>query len=226
LFQATLFSGFGSTVQNHGQVIVDATTIDGTGSVQLTGAATMTEFTLSFCPFPSGKYACFSVITLTTDNTGTAQGTFRFPAGTWAGDFQVTTSNGNIFASTAFDPTTSNQSYTAALQPQTTTNPNGINLTPVPTTPQDPLSSGRVTISGSTAQVTLQGAVPNAIYNLTLCTLGDGSGCFQQSTTIPTDVNGNVNISIPITQEGGDIILVERTATPAGFGFIAGFQSP
>jgi hypothetical protein len=225
LFQATLFSGFGATVQNHGQVIVDATAIDGSGSVQLTGATAMTEFTLSFCPFPSGKYACFTVITLTTDTTGAAQGTFHFASGTWAGDFQVT-SGGNIFAATAFDPTTSNQSYTAALQPQTTTNPNGINLFPVPTVPQDPLSSGRVTISGSTAQVTLQGAVPNAIYNLTLCTLGDGSGCFQQSTAIPTDASGNVNIGIPITQEGGDIILVERTATPAGFGFIAGFKSP
>jgi hypothetical protein len=204
---------------------VDATTIDGNGTVQISGATPMTSLTLSFCPFPSGKYVCFSVVTLTTDNSGSAQAAFHIPSGTWAGDFQVLI-GGNIFATTGFDTTTSNQSYTAALQPQTTTNPNGINLTPVPTTPQDPLSSGRVTISGSTAQVTLQGAVPNATYNLTLCTLGDGSGCFQQSTAILTDAGGNVNISIPIIQEGGDIILVERTATPAGFGFIAGFQSP
>jgi hypothetical protein len=225
MFQAKLFSGFGTTVRNNGQVTVDATAIDGTGTVQLSGAAAMTLFTFSFCPFPSGKYACFTVTTLTTDTTGVAQATFIFPAGTWAGDFQVTT-GGNLFASTAFDPTTSNQSYTAALQPQSTTNPNGVNLVPVPTVPQDPLSSGRVTISGSNAQVTLQGAVPSATYNLTLCTLADGSGCFQQSTPIITDISGNANISIPITQEGGDIILVERSAMPAGFGFIAGFQAP
>jgi hypothetical protein len=225
IFQATLFSGFGTTLQNRGQVIVDGTAIDGNGTVQVTGAGTMTPLTLSFCPFPSEKYACFSVMTLTTDSLGAAQAAFHIPTGTWAGDFQVTTS-GNIFATTAFDTTTSNQSYTAALQPQATTNPNGINQFPVPAVPQDPLAFGRVTVSGSTAQVTLQGAVPNAIYNLTLCTLGDGSGCFQQPTTIPTDLNGNANISIPITPQGGDIILVERTATPAGFGFIAGFRSP
>lgn len=224
LFQATLFSGFGTTLQNRGQVIVDATAIDGNGTVQVSGAATMTSLTLSFCPFPSGKYVCFTVVTLTTDTAGFAQSAFHIPSGTWAGDFQVTT-GGNIFATTAFDTTTSNQSYTAALQPQTTTNPNGINQFPVPVVPQDPLASGRVTVAGSTAIVTLQGAVPSAIYNLTLCTLGDGSGCFQQPTTIPTDASGNANITIPITPQGGDIILVERTTTPAGFGFIAGFQS-
>jgi hypothetical protein len=225
MFQATLFSGFGTTLQNRGQVIVDATAIDGNGTVQITGAAAMTSVTLSFCPFPSGKYVCFTVMTLTPDTTGAAQAAFHIPSGTWAGDFQVT-AGGNIFATTAFDTITSNQSYTAALQPQTTTNPNGINQFPVPAVPQDPLASGRVTVAGSTAQVTLQGAVPSAIYNLTLCTLADGSGCFQQPTTIPTDASGNANISIPITPQGGDIILVERSATPAGVGFIAGFQSP
>jgi hypothetical protein len=198
IFQATLFSGFGSTLQNRGPVIVDATAIDGNGTVQITGAATMTPLTLSFCPFPSGKYVCFTVVTVTTDATGFAQAAFHIPSGTWAGDFQVTT-GGNILATTAFDTTTSNQSYTAALQPQTTTNPNGINQFPVPAVPQDPLASGRVTVAGNTAQVTLQGAVPIAIYNLTLCTLADGSGCVQQPTTIPTDANGNANVSIPIT---------------------------
>jgi hypothetical protein len=222
-YQVSLFSS--NAVM--GQVSVDT---DGIVTAQLSGAAPNTTYAVNFCPAPSQNYSCFAVGGSSTDGSGNANTTFRFPqSGPWAGDFQVML-NGTEQFETDLNPNLTSSIYVATLLPSTTTNGKGIALNGGTPGPQDPLSRGTITLlSGGTLQVQISGASPNSTYSIGQCPTFFGSSCYalynsQGIGGFATDASGNVSFTVLWDQQFGDIFTVDA---PSGrSGFIAGFMVP
>lgn len=172
---------------NHGQVSLSA---NGSGSVQLQGAAAGTSYDIQFCPFPDGTSNCFSNGSASTDASGNAQASFRFSrSGTWAGVFLLQPSGGGAGFRSSFPVPSSGIQYQNPVQQAGSIN-GGIPSFLGPAG-SDPLSSGVVTINGTTAHVTLSGAAANATYAVGYCANGGGSTCFANIGSVSTDANGN-----------------------------------
>lgn len=210
--------------QTHGMVSVDS---KGVVTTQLVGAAESTTYTLQFCPTPGQDYTCFGRGDVTTDSQGAAKVDIAFPkSGSWAGDFQLMAGATEKFAT---DVSSAIQSpvYSAQLEPSSTTNGNGVFRSPGT---QDPLTSGTLTLTGNTLQVTLNGASPNSAYGATECPLFSGSSCFALTdttgtkTSFTTDSNGNGSFQFIQDGSAGDIFFVDA---PSGrVGFVGGFSVP
>ena len=184
-FFAALLSTADSS--NHGQISLNTS---GGGSVQLTSVAAGTSFAIQFCQFPNGTSNCFSVGSVSTDASGNAQSAFTFSrSGTWAGIFLLQPNGGGTGYDSNFPEPSSGTQYQNPLQRASTITggtpsfwgPDG----------SDPLSSGFVSINGTIAHITLNGALANASYTVNFCGNGGGSSCFADLGTVTTDANGN-----------------------------------
>jgi len=216
-------------LDNAGQISIDTS---GTVTVQLTGATASTTFTVQFCPAAdvdtSVTYSCFTVGTVTTDSSGNANTTMTFPqSGSWAGDFQLLTGT-TLDYSTTISGTGASQTYLSQLEPTSTVNGKGLDGS---SGPQDPLTSGSITLSGGALQYTLAGAAPNTSYSAGEClTIAIGnSSCYtlynnQNVSGFTTDANGNVTFSVLDDGEGGDMLQAFSSSGKAGF--IGGFSVP
>ncbi|HEX8713313.1 MAG TPA: Ig-like domain-containing protein [Terracidiphilus sp.] len=228
-YQAPLTPEIGLGTSFNGQVTVDTT---GNTAITLTHAAVSTVYTLQFCPgFDAGATtipapACFDITTVTTDASGNAGTTAKFPKpGNWAGDFTLNDSTGKIKYQTFLGTNSTSQTYMATLLPDTTTNGGAVTTF----TKQEPLKSGTVALKNGSLQFTLQGASPNTTYytddseNIYM----NSSGTYQM-TTFTTDASGNGTSTASLNDgSGGDLFQVGPNAMPAtSAGYIGGFAIP
>ncbi len=217
----------GDETSLHGQISVDTS---GLVTTELTGATASTAYTVQFCPAPAQDYSCFNVGDLTTDGSGNAKTTFKFPtSGSWAGDFQVTTGGATQFQTDIAPSMIAGQVYLAALQPSSTANGHGIFINNFVPSSQDPLSSGTIRWSNNMLQEDLKGASPNTTYGAGECPIYFGSNCYalydqNMNSAFTTDANGDVSFSVSLDGVSGDILEVDAPADRAGF--VAGFKVP
>jgi len=223
-YQVTLFSG----TDAHGQVTVDAT---GNVTMQVTGGTASTNYAAQFCPFPSTRYSCFALGSLSTDAAGAGSTTFHFPTpGTWSGDFTLT-GGSSVFSTQVAGNI--GQVFFATLEPANMTNGQGIGRTANPPSTAQESGSGTLTVSGGTVHVVLNGAPANTTYAVVQCFPSDGPGCFQigpfDGNTFTTDASGNATFNAPSAGIPGDFFSVGQLVTSATAtvpaGFAAGFKS-
>ena len=212
---------YGSPIQSptYGQVSVDTT---GNVTFQLAGVTDSTAFTAQFCPaatFGSTNPACFNVGSMSSDSSGNATTSMAFPkSGSWGGDFELV-SNGTTVYQTTYVHGVNSQVYMSTLQPDSIVNGQGNNPSLLP---QDPLTSGSITLSNGSFQFQLTGAVPNAIYSAGECPLVSGSSCYQLDSSqhvsgFTTNGSGDVTFTVLDDMVGGDILSVRRDGTAGGF---------
>jgi hypothetical protein len=182
---AALASSADSSI--HGQITLSDS---GTGTVQLQNAAASTPYNVKFCLFPNGTANCFSVGSVTTDASGNVQSPYTFgKSGIWVGVFSVQpASGGTSYGSTFPNPSTESQYRNPLQRAGTITGGLPSFWGPAGT---DPLTSGMITINGTTAQITLKGAAPKSSYVVSFCANSAGSSCFADLGTVMTDSNGN-----------------------------------
>ena len=228
-YQAELFN-FGGSPVIHGKVTVDTS---GNTTVQLTGAPASTTYTAQFCPaFDSADFSatplpCFNVTTVATDASGNSTVTVNFPkSGNWAGDFYLNDSTGKAIFQTYLPAGVANETYFATLLPESKTD-GGVVTT---SSPQDPLTSGTVSYSNGSLQLTVKGALPSVKYdtNESETTYIDSSGTYEL-TSFSTDANGNGTLTTTLDGIGGDLFQVIHYGPNfqnAGAGFIGGFSVP
>jgi hypothetical protein len=210
-----------------GQISVDA---NGNVTVQFTGGTATTTLALQFCPgFNLGinqqAPACISIGNVTTDGSGNADTTLKFPQpGEWVGDFQLAPPGGgtNLAYTTGIGASKS-QTFLATLQPEKTAN--GGTLAQNGT--QDPLSSGTVSYANGALQFTVSGAAPSTTYDILQSETRymDSSGTYDIGE-FTTDASGNGHLTLTSdTAPGGDLFEVVRHAG-GGAGFGGGFSVP
>lgn len=228
-YQASLFS-FDLTSIN-GQVSIDPV---GNVTVQLTGAAASTTFTVGFCPAynagnGSKEPACINTGSVSTDASGSGSSTTLFPQpGSWAGDFEVY-SGSTVYATSLLEdttPATSAQVYMSTLQPENTVNGSGIIRWPT----QSPLSSGTVTYANGSVTFAVTGASPNTLYGTaeSQTVAMESSGSYSMSE-FTTDGSGNANSTEPMIDGSGygDLFEIEPSLEGANSaGYVGGFSVP
>ena len=229
-YQAPLLNT-GGAYSVKGQVTIDTL---GNTTIQLTGAGAGTAYFAQFCPAVSPlavstTVPCVALTTITTDSSGNAETTFKYPeGGEWAGDFYLGTGNSNTTQyATYLAPGINNETYMAQLLPAKTVN-GGVDTS---ATSQDPLASGTVSYSNGSIQFTVTGALPNTSYatSESETTFIDGSGTYELST-FSTDGSGDGTSTTTLDGIGGDIFQAqEQTSPPTSnipAGFIGGFSIP
>ena len=98
-----------------------------------------------------------------------------------------------------------------------------------PPDPQDPLSSGTVTLNNDLIESQLKGASPNTAYSSGQCPVFFGSSCYglydkNNENVFTTDSNGNISFSVAPDGLPGDIFQVFPPSRRAGF--VGGFKVP
>lgn len=228
-YLATLGGASGS-----GLVAVDTA---GNTTVMVTGSVASLQFAIEFCPaFNSGdtQPSCIPMGSLTTDAKGNASATMKFPqAGSWAGDFQLTSNQpasasgaGTIGFTTDVTGDNSTQVYMSTLQPITTVN-QGIFAGGA--SKQAPLTTGAVLYANGSLEFVLEGAPANTSVGSSENALGLGSSDSyvlynsQNQDNFTTDSNGDVSFSV--LQDGvfGDLFEVSLNG---GDGYLGGFSIP
>jgi uncharacterized repeat protein (TIGR03803 family) len=221
-YDVSLFPYIGSNGTPQGRVTVNGA---GVTTIRLNQGPPSTTYTVQFCAAPGQLYPnCFTIGSVTSNATGVVNSTVTFPAGSWAGDFDLV-ANAIVQYSTSVTlgiPST----YYSTLQLDSTVNGNGtwIQLSTPPA--QDPLQSGSVTLTANgLIKTQLTGAKPNTSYAASQCPLYRGSNCYGMSINLTTDKNGDVTLTAPLgTNLSEDIFYVDNNVT--GFGFIGGFSIP
>jgi hypothetical protein len=217
---------------NYGLVSVDTA---GSTTVQLSGAVANVQFTVEFCPAynaGSNQPTCLSLGTLTTDDKGDGSATTMFPqAGSWAGDFQLTSSHVVSPGTTAGYSTgvvgnDAAQVYMSALQPMTTVDQGEFNSSG---SKQAPLTSGIVTYAGGSLDFVLAGAPADTAFSSSENALGLGSSDSymlynsQNQANFSSDSNGNAVFSVLQDGTFGDLFEVSPSS---GDGYLGGFSVP
>jgi uncharacterized repeat protein (TIGR03803 family) len=221
-YDVSLFPNFASNGTPRGRVTVNSA---GVTTIRLNQGPASTTYTVQFCAAPGQLYPnCFTVGSVKSNASGTVDSTVTFPAGSWAGDFDLV-ANGIVQYATSVTqgvPST----YYATLQLDSTVNGSGtwIQLSTPPA--QDPLRSGFLTLTpGGLIKIQLTGAKPNTAYSGSQCPLYRGSDCYGMGNNITTNQNGDVSYSAPLgTNISEDTFYVDNGST--GFGFIGGFSIP
>jgi len=236
-YQASLYNPYANPT--NGQISID---MNGNVTVQLTGAAASTTYSVNFCPAyvqyngTSDAPPCFDTGPVTTDTNGSGTSTTLFPkSGSWAGDFTLfTTSNstpadssqystGNFPASNSYPGGyPSGMVYMSTLQPESTTN--GIAVA-TQASPQDPLTSGTVTFSNGSMIFAVSGASANTEYSTTesqTVELNNSGANYLSDFT--TNASGNASSTESLASgSGGDMFQVQP---PCDAGYIGGFSIP
>jgi hypothetical protein len=203
-------------------------------TIELTGAAASTTYTLQFCPSkPAGgtDIVCMNAGTVTTSASGSADSTMQFPQpGSWAGDFQLNIGANSEYVTNMFSAADApSQVYMSTLQPETTVNGIGV-VVGEAGTPQDPLTSGTVTYSSGSLQFVLTGTSPNTVISAGESTnyLGSSNsyGLYnsQGQGNFTTDAQGNITFTVLQDNDTGDMFIVFPQND--GVGFIGGFSVP
>ena len=215
----------------NGQISIDTA---GNMTIQLTGAAAGTAYSVQFCPAGianssgSAPGACFSVGNITTDADGNGSLTEVFPkSGSWAGDFQVD-SGTTIEYGTYLVPGLNGETYMSTLQPDSTVNGVGLGSenTVGASATQAPLTSGTVTYAKGSATYTVTGTFPDTGFSASESetTYLDGSGTYE-TDTFTTNASGDATSSSTGFGPGGDLFQVDPPYQQ-GVGFIGGFSVP
>ncbi|MGZ4836227.1 MAG: hypothetical protein ACXVZZ_11375 [Terriglobales bacterium] len=191
-------------------------------TVQVSGGTPGTSYNVNFCLYPATLYLdnCMtSLTTIVADSSGAGQSTFHFPkSGNWAGIFRV------MNGASVFVETSGHKNSFAAnvmqMEPQTTTNPQGVGFTGL----QDP-GTGTLSAQGNgMTHVTLSKAVPNVTYEVIDCYMGRSS-CYLAGTVL-TDSSGNGASDVEISGPSQAIFRVQRGTDGAAVGFVTGFTVP
>jgi hypothetical protein len=228
-YQATFFPSGGSNTGT-GQISMDSS---GNMTVELTGGAASTAYTLQFCPAePAGEpspIVCTNEGTVTTTAGGSADATLVFgQPGSWAGDFQLSVGANSEYMTDIIPATdSSTEVYMSTLQPENVVN--GKELASG-STPQDPLTSGTVTYSSGSLQFVLTGTSANTSISSveTDDYIGSSSSyallSSQNQGAFTTDSQGDVTFTVLQDNDAGDLFV----AVPqnSGAGFIGGFSVP
>jgi 6-phosphogluconolactonase (cycloisomerase 2 family) len=214
------FSPTSNATTGSGTISMDTT---GQITLELSGAPAEASYTVAFCPafwFYSQQAPCFDVGTVSTDSSGSANESMKFPkSGEWAGDFELNSGSTEMYL------TTYTPDYLAALEPESTLNGGELNQSGEA---QLPLTSGNVTYSGDSFLFTLTGTSPgttfDAIENQDELQ-GPDSNYLQYDFSA---TNGDASFSEPPSGAGGDVLELEQTfyVDVSGQGFIGGFSVP
>jgi len=221
-YDVSLFPFISSNGTPQGQVTVKSA---GVTTIRLNQGPPSTTYTVRFCAAPGQLYPnCFTIGSVTSNGIGAVNSTVTFPAGSWAGDFDLV-ANGTVAYSTSLTQGIPSTYYTT-LQLDSTVNGKGTWTQLSNPPPQDPLQSGSLTLTaGGLIKIQLKGAKPNTAYTASQCPAYRGSSCYGMGNNITTNQNGNVTYTAPLgTNISEDIFYVDNNNT--GFGFIGGFSVP
>jgi hypothetical protein len=156
---------------------------------------------------------CINVTSFTANANDFANVNFTFPVkGTFSGEFQIVDSNGTQSEATGSGST--GVSFKSALLPAASVT-GGINQT----TGSSP-GSGSAAVTGTTAHITLTGALPNHTFNTALCSVFPGP-C-DTLGNITTDAQGNANADVGTVQGLG--FSVFRVSDADGVQFVTAFR--
>lgn len=214
-FVAALIANDGS---NHGQIAVNTTAEDGQVNLQLKNATPNTFVDVVFCPYPTnsgpmGNGACLAVSAhqYSTDSSGNASATFPFGAsgpgqqmasGTWSGIFQVNT---QTLEQSGFQMPASGTQFQAALKLCKNTSSLYFQYYVCGT---DQLTSGYLTVNGTTVHVSVRGAPAATTFTLSHCDNSSKNPCAVIGT-FATDSSGNTDSDLDYEKSLG-------TSAPAG----------
>jgi len=156
---------------------------------------------------------CINVTPITSDAKDFANVNFTFPVkGTFSGEFQMVDANGTQSEATGTGST--GTSFKSALLPAASIT-GGINQT----TGNSP-GFGSAAVNGTTAHITLTGALPNHTFNTALCSVF--SGPCDTLGDITTDAQGNANADVGTVQGLGFSIF--RISDASGVQFVTAFR--
>lgn len=212
-FLATWFFTVGRNSAPQGTITLDSAANNGAGSMQAFVATGSSTFILQFCPYPQNFSNCMNVTSVTSNAQGAVTANFTFPAkGTFSGAFQIV--DANAVQSEAAGNGSTGVSFKSALLPAATVT-GGINQT----TGNSP-GFGSAKVTGTTAHITLTGALPNHTFNTALCSLSLGP-C-DTLGNITTDAQGNANADVGPVQ--GTSFNVFRVSDASGVQFVTAFR--
>lgn len=197
-------------------------TVDTAGnlSIQFSGGTPNASYNAQFCPFPfmAPPNQCFALGAITADANGAGKLTMKFPkSGAWAGNFYLPSSSDYFNTSDADQ----HGQATMQLEPE-----NGVSGNAPSQTPQDPLSSGTVSLSKGTVTVTVKGATPNATYTVEQYTNATQA---SNMATLLTDAGGNGTVTFVTVDLPAPDVTVERRDSKGQLvasGFVSGFKVP
>lgn len=198
---------FGSTPTDKGTLTIN----NGAVTYKISGWVANATATVGFCAYPvmNPMSSCISINqSVTTDNTGAASGTFKFPqSGTTSGTFHFDLPGTNPpDLSSGFSPTfTGGTEYAAAIVKYPDTSAT--------------FGSGSVKVSNGTATIQASGLLPNTTYGVWE---GFSTNGEDQIGSLVTDANGNGSATVGATHGGGLIVL----RSPKGSDVSSGFTAP
>lgn len=193
-FVATLVGSDGST---HGQIAVNTTEENGQVTLQLKNATPNTKIDVIFCPNPTnsgprGNDACLFISgqQYSTDSSGNGAATFSFgKSGTWSGIFEVNT---QMMEQSGFQMPADGTQFQAALK---LCGKISSIFEPGYLCGTDQLSSGYVTVNGTTVHVNLRGAKSLTTYTLSRCDNRSSAPC-SAIGTFSTDGTGDSDFDL------------------------------
>jgi hypothetical protein len=213
-YLSTWFFTVGRNPQPQGTISVDTSTNNGAGNIHATMPANNSTFVLQFCPYPQGFSNCMNVASITTGASATVNMNFTFPVkGTFSGAFQILDAGGSQAEATGTGSTGIN--FKSALLPAATVT-GGINQT----TGNSP-GIGSAFVSGTTAHITLTGALPNHTFNTSVCSLFLQTPCATLAN-ITTNPQGNADANVGTIQPAGWSIF--RISDASGVQFVTAFR--
>ena len=197
-YETSIVPVTGATATNLGKVTVD----NGNVTYQLTGWTANTKYTISFCQFPVMSASACNAVNPggSTDTSGNARGSFRFPnSGTWWGFFEFlppAISSSTPYLISGFNgSTTAGAQYFAALTLHTPT--------------IDQLKAGEVRVTNGVIHVQLAGAAPNATYHVMEANAFEGE---DEVGLLMTDANGNGSVDLAAKNPRG-LVTLGQTST-------------
>lgn len=169
---------------------------------------------LQFCPYPQAFTGCSTVTSFTSDATGAANFGFIFPfKGAFSGVFQINDSSANQVATTA--TASSGANFKSALLPAATVT-GGIQQTTGNST-----GIGTVVVNGTTAHITLAGALPSHTFSTAVCSEFLQTPCAALAN-ITTDAHGNASANVGTVQPAGWSVF--RVSDASGVQFVTAFR--
>lgn len=219
-YQADMTFLVGNTNGVAGTIALNATSNSGNINLQLTSVCggPNANLILDFGPFGDPAARQIQVGTFTADSNAKATATLQFPQkGNFAGIFVVdsqTVNGPSQCLGSGPNPFSSTQSYSTPLLPASSVS-GGVGATTGTAS-----GSGRVTVTGLTANVSLSGAA--AAQNFTVNDCGISMQHCVAIGTLTTDAQGNASgaFSMNGTFSGGSFVLTDS----AGVEYVSGFH--
>jgi hypothetical protein len=197
-----------------GTITLDTSANNGAGNSQVQSLPPNSTLFLQFCPYPQAFAGCSTVTSFTSDANGAANFGFIFPLkGTFSGVFQIEDGSGNQVAVTATDSTGVN--FKSALLPAAAIT-GGIQQT----TGNSP-GSGTAVVTGTTAHITLTGALPSHTFSSAVCSVFLQTPCAALAN-ITTNAQGNASADVGAVQAAGWSVF--RVSDASGVQFVTAFR--